>query len=118
MSVVSMAIITVRVVKHIFGKEETGHSDDVMATPPGDLAVQVYHLMQTVAYVVMATLIMRLKLFLSPQLAVVAGLLPSLLRASGLSVSDLWTSSLVGVVSHCRGHSTSGWWLDSWSAAL
>ncbi|CAI8006324.1 Probable C-mannosyltransferase DPY19L1 [Geodia barretti] len=104
MSVVSMAIITVRVVKHIFGKEETGHSDDVMATPPGDLAVQVYHLMQTVAYVVMATLIMRLKLFLSPQLAVVAGLLPSLLRASGLSRSQYkWMVAGLLVCSSLKG---------------
>ena len=95
MAAVAMAMITVKAVRHVFAKEGTavrsshGGDDDVMATPPGDLAVQTYHLLQTAAYAVMATLIMRLKLFLSPQLAVVAGLLPSLLTGSRLSVSHV-----------------------------
>ena len=91
MAFVSMAMIFMKAVRHIFGNKEVVHlSGEVLTTPPthsGDLAVQVYHLMQTVAFIVMATLIMRLKVFLSPQLAVMAGILPALLRASSLSVS-------------------------------
>ena len=89
MAFVVVATITLRVLRHLFGQGVTT-SDAVEATPTtstGDLALQVYHLMQAAAYVVMATLIMRLKLFLSPQLAVLSGLLPALLRDWGLSVS-------------------------------
>ena len=85
MSVVVMAILSLRVVKHLFSNQATVGSD--LATDSSHFAVHVYHLIQTIAFVVMATLIMRLKLFLSPQLAVLAGLLPAQLRTAGLSVS-------------------------------
>ena len=42
-----------------------------------DVAVQMYHVVQMLAFAVMATLIMRLKLLLTPQLAVLTSLLPT-----------------------------------------
>lgn len=77
MSLVAMVMVSVQVVKYV--KWTTG------STPPnpttGDLAVQLYHVMQTMAYVVMAMLIMRLKSFLTPQLTVLCGLLPALISS-------------------------------------
>ena len=82
MSAVAMVMIALRAMKHLFGCH-----GDTSDNATGDLAVQVYHLMQTAAFVVMATLIMRLKLFLSPQLAVLSGFLPALLKTTPISVS-------------------------------
>ena len=95
-AVVVMAMVGVKMMRRVF--EATAVSDDVIATPTddktGDLGVQVYHVMQALAYVVMATLIMRLKLFLTPQLAVLCGFLPALLR--GCEVRGIWRGRGVG----------------------
>jgi hypothetical protein len=86
MSLVVMVIVGMQVVKRVRWRvEATSAVDDVIAPPtlvPGGVAVQLYHVIQTMAYVVMAILIMRLKLFLTPQLSVLCGLLPGVLRAS------------------------------------
>lgn len=72
-------------------------ASDVIATPTAELAVQLYHMMQTMAYVVMAILIMRLKLFLTPQLAILCGFIPGLLKSSSSSVSSRPPSRCVSV---------------------
>ena len=78
MALVTMVMLGVKVMKWAL---RTAH--DVIATPTtGVLAVQLYHMMQTMAYVVMAILIMRLKVFLTPQLAVLCGFIPALARGS------------------------------------
>ena len=88
MSVVAMVMIALRAMKHLFGCHgDTSKNEATPTGATGDLAIQVYHLMQTAAFVVMATLIMRLKLFLSPQLAVLSGFLPALLKTTPISVS-------------------------------
>ncbi|XP_065896463.1 protein C-mannosyl-transferase DPY19L1-like isoform X2 [Dysidea avara] len=71
----------------------------------GDVAMLVYHLVQCSAFAVMAILIMRLKLFLTPQLAVMASIAISPKVLSLLSnrqfvmvaIVTLCASSIVGV---------------------
>lgn len=104
-SMVAMGIIAMKLVAHVFGKSDGG--SDVIATPTSsalDLAVWAYHLMQMAAYAVMAMLIMRLKLFLSPQLAVLCGSLPALLRTSGCSRSlSQWVVAGLLLLSSLKG---------------
>ena len=85
MSLVTMVILGVKTILSLWRK-----LDDVMTTPPSMTGDQLYHMMQTLAYVVMATLIMRLKLFLSPQLAVLCGFIPSLLKGHVITVSIVY----------------------------
>ena len=79
MSLVVMALVARRVVRSVRWRVGTTPTPDNVEAPPPtateDVAVQLYHVMQTLAYAVMAALIMRLKLFLTPQLAVLSGLL-------------------------------------------
>ena len=78
-SLVVMTLVARRVVRSVRWRVGTTPTPDNVEAPPPtateDVAVQLYHVMQTLAYAVMAALIMRLKLFLTPQLAVLSGLL-------------------------------------------
>lgn len=81
-SLVCMVIVGVQVVRHVKWEVEATNADEVMAPPTpvaGGVAVQLYHVVQTLAYIVMAVLIMRLKVFLTPQLAVLSGLFPAVI---------------------------------------
>ena len=86
MSLVVMVMVTVQVVRHVKWSTATVSttSSTVSTTSSAvstNLAVQLYHVMQTMAYVVMATLIMRLKSFLTPQLSVMCGILPAVVSS-------------------------------------
>ena len=115
-SLVAMVMVSVQVVRRVRLKiEATSTDDDVIATPThvaGGLALQVYHVIQTMAYAVMAILIMRLKLFLTPQLSVLCGLLLGLLRASKVE----WGTREGGGrgVSLCVPSRSPGWEVGMW----
>lgn len=78
-SLVVMVMVSVQVVRHV---KWTTESAAIISFPVAtNLAVQLYHVMQTLAYIVMATLIMRLKSFLTPQLSVMCGILPAVISS-------------------------------------
>lgn len=111
-SLVAMVMVGVQVVRCVRLKiKATSTGDDVIATPShvaGSVALQLYHVVQTMAYAVMAILIMRLKLFLTPQLSVLCGLLPGLLRASKVGGAG------EGGVSLCVPSRSPGWEAGIW----
>jgi len=61
-----VGVVTFALLTHIWGH---------VAVAPPLLAEQVYHVFQTLAYGCLAILLMRLKLFLTPQLCVLVALL-------------------------------------------